>query len=376
MVRRAACAALVAASAFTFVGTAHAQQKFILEGEKWKQESPLKPGTPEWKLQEVRKAIAEDRGGDAWDLADEWIDEYPNHPLLVEAYLRRGDAKVTYGNEYKALFDYEHVIRNYPGTEQFNTALEREFEIAKQYSPPNARNRPFWGMRLIDATQEAEEIYIRIQERVPGSELAEKASMKLGDHFFDGGEMTKAADAYSMFLINYPRSSVRERAMLRAIQANLATFKGPEFDATGLIDAGERIRQYQVEYPAAAERMGAEALIVRIDESLGLKQYYDAKWYLTRGKDVSGVTMLRRVVKDHPQTAAARAAMEELASMNEPPVLVIRDTAVMRGSRGGAEAATGTAPAAGASATSPAPKPAGPAPAPAAPSPPVTEPTR
>lgn len=371
--RRGALAALVAASVLTFAGTATAQQKFILEGEKWQQESPLKPGTPEAKLQDIRKAIAEDRGEDAWDLADAWIDEHPNHPLIVEAYLRRGDAKVAYGNEYKALFDYEHVIRNYPGTEQFNTALEREFEIAKQYSPPNARKRPFWGMRLIDATQEAEEIYIRIQERVPGSELGEKASMKLGDHFFDGGEMTKAAEAYSLFLINYPRSPVRERAMLRAIQANLATFKGPEFDATGLIDASERIRQYQIEYPAAAERMGAEALLVRIDESLGLKQYYDAKWYLTRGKDVSGVTMLRRVVKDHPQTAAARAAMEELAAMNEPPVLVIRDTAVMRGSRGGIEAATSTSPAP----TQPAPKAStGAAPAPASPTPPVTEPTR
>lgn len=375
MVPQAACAAFVAVAMFAFVNSAHAQQKFVLEGEKWKQEAPLKPGTPEWKLQEIRRAIAEDRGEDAWDMADEWIDEYPNHPLLVEAYLRRGDAKVAYGNEYKALFDYEQVIRSYPGTEQFNTALEREFEIAKQYSPPNARKRPFWGMRFVDATQEAEEIYIRIQERVPGSELGEKASMKLGDHFFDSGEMTKAAEAYSLFLVNYPRSSVRERAMLRAIQANLATFKGPEFDATGLIDAGERIRQYQIEYPAAAERMGAEALLVRIDESLGLKQYYDAKWYLTRGKDVSGVTMLRRVVKDHPQTAAARAAMEELAVMNEPPVLVIRDTAVMRGSRGGIEAATGTAPAASAPATTPSPA-AGATPSPAAPSPPVTEPTR
>ena len=299
-----------------FASPALAQDRYSLDANDWKKIAQADPGSPEGKLQSIRRAIAEERPSDAKDLADEWIEQYPNHPMLVEAYMLRGDARVAKGNEYRALYDYEYVIRMYPGSEQFNTALEREFQIAKMYSA--GRKRKFIGIRMIGASGEGEEIFIRIQERTPGSELGEKASLALADHYFVRGEMVYAAEAYDLFLVNYPRSQFRERGMLRCIQANLATFKGPKFDGTGLIEAAQRIKQYQSEFPAAADRLGAEALLVRIDESLGLKTYYNAGWYETRSRRRSAVTMHQRVIRDHPQTAAARAAMDELIRLEAP----------------------------------------------------------
>ncbi len=181
---------------------------------------------------------------------------------------------------------------------------------------PPAQNVVFWACASCPRGDDAEEIYIRIQERAPGSDLGERASMALGDYYFNHGVMSSAAEAYDLFLINYPRSQSRERAMERAIQANLATFKGPAYDPTGLIEAAERIRQYAKEYPAAAERMGCDAILVRIDESLGIKDYQRANWFLGQGRRWSAITLYRRVVRDHPQTAAARSALEQLARLN------------------------------------------------------------
>lgn len=295
---------------------ARAEDRYQLDSNDWKKIAEADPASPEGKLQKIRRAIAEERPEDAKDLADDWIDQYPNHPMLVEAYLLRGDSRVAKGNEYRALYDYEYVIRMYPGSEQFITALEREYQIAQIYSA--GRKRKFLGMRMISAGGEAEEIFIRIQERTPGSELGEKASLALADHYFKRGEMVNAAEAYDLFLINYPRSQYRERAMLRCIQSNLATFKGPKFDGTGLVEAAQRIKQYQSEFPAAADRLGAEALLVRIDESLGLKSFYNAGWYETRDRRRSAIVMYQRVIRDHPQTAAARAAMDELIRLEAP----------------------------------------------------------
>lgn len=296
-----------------------AQDRYRLdEKEDWRKQAELDPASPEGQLLAIRRLIADDKPKDAKEAADRWIKTYPNHPQLVEAYLLRGDARVAKGSEYKALQDYEYVIRQYPGSEQFNTALEREYELARIYS--SGRKREFLGMRIISASGEAEEIFIRIQERAPGSELGEKASMTLGDHYYNRGEMDRAAEAYDLFLLNYPRSQYRERAMLRQIQSNLARFKGPQFDSTGLLEADIRIRQYQKEYPASAERIGADALLVRIDESLALKTLNTAHWYRIRREYVGRVTMLRRVVRDHPQTTAARVAMQELTSLDEPLV--------------------------------------------------------
>jgi outer membrane protein assembly factor BamD (BamD/ComL family) len=314
----ASAIALLAVVSPVVTHNACAQEEYIMDGDAWVKQPGVNPDSPEGKLQEVRRLIAQGDTEDAVEKADEWIERYPNHPLLIEALLVRGDAKVADHNEYKALFDYERILREFPGTEQFNTALERELEIAKLYA--NGMKRKLWGMRFVTADSEAEEIFIRTQERAPGSQIGETASMLLGDYYFDRGEMRRAVEAYSLFMLNYPKSTKTERAMLRAIQASLASFKGPQFDATGLIEADRRLRQFKRQFPASAERIGADALLIRIDESQALKMFRQAQWYEGQKKKVSAITMYQRIVQEHPRTAAARHSMEKLVAWGRPIV--------------------------------------------------------
>ncbi len=308
-------------------------QKYELEGGGWVKQPTADPGSPEGKLESIRRLIAEDKGKKAKEAADEWIEAYPDHPLIVEAYLLRGDANVARKHYFKSLFDYEYVIREFSGTEQFHTAMEREFELAKLFA--GGMNRRLWGMRVLPATGEAEEILVRIQERSPGSDLGEMASLLLADYYFDRPQMDSAAEAYDLFLINYPRSLKREWAMLRLIQANLARFKGPRFDATGLIDAGQRLKTYRAEYPASAERIGVDALLIRIDESLAMRDMVAAGWHVKRKQDLSAIYLYQRVVTDYPQTAAAQDAIRILNEMGAEVLQVDEadPTDSLRGSR-------------------------------------------
>lgn len=298
-------------------GVAVAQERYRLSDEGWDAVQPPEPGSPEAELQAIRTALAEGHADRARELADAWIEQHPNHPLLVEAYLLRGDAKSANRRYYRALFDYEYVIRVYPASEQFHTALEREYEIARLYV--NGLNRFFLGFRILPAEGEGEELLIRIQERAPGTAIGEKAMLTLADYYFRKAQMDLAADAYDLFLQNYPDSDHREWAMLRLIQANLARFKGPAFDATGLIEAAQRLKMYRDEYPAAAERLGADALLVRIDESLALKELVTAEWYEVRHLPVSAAYVYSRVVDEYPQTAAAHTALARLQALGVDP---------------------------------------------------------
>ncbi|MCG8510725.1 MAG: outer membrane protein assembly factor BamD, partial [Rhodospirillales bacterium] len=233
------------------------------------------------------------------------------------ARLLRGDAKTTNLDYYQALFDYEDVIRNYPDSEQFLTAVQREYEIARLFS--RGMKRRLWGMRILDATAEGEELFIRIQERVPGSALGEKASLELADFYFRQADLVSAAEAYELFLLNYPRSTQREWASLRLIQSNLARFKGPQFDPTGLLEARERLDTFIDEYPATAEEIGAEGLLIRIEESLARKDFLTAEWYETRGERVSTVYLFKRIIEDYPKTTAAKDAYAKLEEMDALP---------------------------------------------------------
>ena len=292
------------------------QEVYELEDGQWLKERSVPPDSMEGKLQTARKLLAQDDPNQAMKLLNQWIKDYPNSPLQAEARLLLGDAKTQKRHYYRALFDYEFVIRAYPASEQFATALEREYEIARLFV--NGMNRRLLGMRILPAEGEGEELLIRIQERAPGSEIGEKASLELADYYYRAGEMINASDAYDLFLINYPNSVNREWAMLRLIQANLARFKGPQFDPTGLIDARTRLLQYQREYPAAAERIGADALIVRISQSMARKDLVTAMWYEQTKKNVSAAYLYRRLIEDHPESPAAEEAVMRLAALPLP----------------------------------------------------------
>ncbi|MCC7409742.1 MAG: outer membrane protein assembly factor BamD, partial [Phycisphaeraceae bacterium] len=238
------------------------------------------------------------------------------HPLAVQAHLLKGDAKTARRDYYKALFDYEYVIRQYPAAEEFNVALEREYRIAQLFA--SGVNRRFLGMPILPATGEAEEIFIRIQERAPGSELGEEASLALADLYYKQDEMASAADGYDLFLVNYPHSRHRERAMLRLIQSNLNRFRGPEFDPTGLLNATATIKRYQQEFPAAAEKIDAQALLAKIDQSEARKLAIQAAWYDRRGEPVSATYLRQRLVTEHPATPSAQAALTKLPAPAVP----------------------------------------------------------
>jgi outer membrane protein assembly factor BamD len=310
----AARLAAIGVLCWALVNPAAAQERYELDADQWQKQATFDPASPEGQLQAIRKLIAQGEGKAATNRASDWIEQYPNHPLLVEAYLLRGDARVARRKFYKSLFDYEYVIRSFPASEQFHTALEREYEIGRLYV--EGMNRSLLGMRILPAEGEGEELLIRIQERTPGSPLGEKASLKLADYYYDSAQMDQASEAYDLFLLNYPQTAYREMVMLRLIYAGLARFKGPEFDPTGLVEAYQRLKTYRAEFPAAAERIGADALLVRIEESLALKDLVTANWYEQRHKPVSAAYLYRRLVDHFPQTSAAQDALQRLSELH------------------------------------------------------------
>ncbi|MFG0327232.1 MAG: outer membrane protein assembly factor BamD [Phycisphaerales bacterium JB037] len=294
-------------------GTAHAQPTVyeLDEGSGWvRTETPV-PGTDAALIAEVRKLLAEDRPGAAQDRIEPWIERNKDtdNPYLAQGWLLLGDAKTARGYEYSALFDYERVITQYPSTPEYIAANEREFEIAMAYAN-GMRRRVLWGLvRWGDASDLAQELLIRIHERLPGSALAERATIELADFYYRQRDMRMARDAYRLFLENYPRSEQRAKALQRRVLANIALFKGPRYDASGLQEAALLIQEYQDRYPFEAQRVGLdESLEARIDESAGAHMLESARWYLRRGDEPAARLMLKRLIGRHPRTVAAREA--------------------------------------------------------------------
>lgn len=293
------------------------QTTFELDPEQgtWIESEAPEPGTDAWVIAETRRALAAERWSDARKRISDWIqiNERTDNPWLPEAFMLRGDALVGLGKEYKALYDYERVALDFPQSEVFLPTLERELRVGNMYL--NGLKRKFLFLRLEDGSPIGIELLMRVQERAPGSQLAENAALDLADYFYRVRELELAAEMYGIFLVNYPRSQEREHAMLRQIYANVAQFKGPRYDASSLVEARALIRQFEDEYPDRAEQLGVtDALIARLDESAAAQMLATAEWYLRRNDPVSARFTLRRLAIKHEGTVAAargRALMED-----------------------------------------------------------------
>tara|TARA_B100001059_G_C17827783_1_gene582570 strand:+ start:1602 stop:2723 length:1122 start_codon:yes stop_codon:yes gene_type:complete len=285
------------------------QQSYQLdEHDTWELESSPKVDSPEGRLASARRILAEGRAGRALNLIERWIERNPRSQLMAEAMVLKGDALVALHDEYEALYEYEYVVRRYPSSPAFTTALTREYDIAVQYA--HGLRRKVLGLRIMSATEEAEELFIRIQERLPGSQLAEQAGLELADLYFRQRRMGLAADMYALFIKKYPRSPSLDTARRRLIYANLATFKGPEFDAVGLLEAKAELRQLIATHPAEAERIGARALIMRITESEAQKLLTTALWYERVGDPIAAEFAIRNLVERYPESGACVRALE------------------------------------------------------------------
>lgn len=293
--------------------------------DEWALEARPAPDSAAAQLSAARELLAAGRADRALNMANRWLVRNPTSALLPEAHLIRADAYVALGDEYEALYDYEYLVRKYPGSEVFTIALDREYDIAVKYA--HGMKRKVFGLRIADATDEGEELLIRIQERLPGSRLAERAGLQLADMYFRQRRMELAAEAYSIFIERYPRSTEIPFARRRLIYANIATYKGPEFDIVGLLEAKVELQQLSVVRPAEAERIGAHALVLRIVESEATKILTTGLWYDDMGDPIAAELTLRNLVQRHPRSVAASKALDRMpAILAQLPESVLKHT--------------------------------------------------
>lgn len=290
----------------------HAQStEFELEDSgQWNETQVPEPGSDADIMAQAARHLAEGKPSKANDMLTKWLDKNKRtrNEHIAQAYYLRGVSRIDSEREYKALFDFEEVIQEYPSSPYFLKAVEQEYNLGIRYV--NGLKRRFLGMRFESGRPTGEELLVRTQERVPGSQLAEEAAMALADHYYNRRELKLAAEMYSIFRQNYPNSDRVRQAMLREIESNIARFKGPRYDGSGLVDAKLLIEQYQIQFPGESIRSGiTEGLDAWIDESAAQQVLDTARWYLKVKDETSAKFILARLIRRHPVTDAADEAI-------------------------------------------------------------------
>jgi outer membrane assembly lipoprotein YfiO len=264
-------------------------------------------------LDAIEQLLADKRGRSAKKRIIEWIKANTTSPerdrglfLLAEMYDQVGD-------KIRAYYHLDELMDFYPESRLFFPALEKQFGIADSFL--KGYKRRFLGMPILTGEDEAIEMLFRIQERAPGSPIAERSLLRSADYYYDHGDYDFAVDAYAAYAKTYPRSPDTPGVRLRQAFASLAQFRGKRFDPTPAIDAKAQLQDIQAEYPELARREGVSDILIKIDEMLASRIAATADFYRRTHQPRAQAYNLRYLVDNYPDTQAAAKAKSALEKM-------------------------------------------------------------
>lgn len=264
-------------------------------------------------LDAIEQLLAAKRGQTAKPRIIEWIKANPGSPdrerglfLLAEMYDQVGD-------KIRAFYHLDELMDFYPESRLFFPALEKQFAIADGML--KGYKLRFLGMPILSGEDEAIEMLFRIQERAPGSPIAERSLLRTADYYYDHGDYDFAVDAYAAYAKTYPRSPDTPGVRLRQAYASLAQFRGKRFDPTPAIDAKAQLQDIQAEYPEMARREGVAEVLTKIDELLAARIAQTADFYRRTHQPRAQAFNLRYLIDNYPETQAAAKAKTTLEKM-------------------------------------------------------------
>ncbi len=264
-------------------------------------------------LDRIEQLLADKKAGQANGPMIRWIKANPVAPdrdrglfLLAEMYSQ-------IGNKIRAYYHLDELMDYYPGSRLFYPSLEKQYAVADAYL--RGYKRRFLRIPFLSANDEAVEILFRIQERAPGSPIAERALLRTADYYYDSSQFDFAADAYAAYARSYSRSPEISRVRLRQAFSSLAQFRGLRFDATPVIDAKAQLQDIQAEYPEMAQRENVADVLERIDGILAARIAQTADFYRRTNQPRAAAHNLRYLVDNYPESPEAAKAQRQLAKM-------------------------------------------------------------
>ncbi|MEM6562358.1 MAG: outer membrane protein assembly factor BamD [Planctomycetota bacterium] len=243
----------------------------------------------------------------------DWLLANPTDPLRDQALYLAATSLFEYGNRAKSFFYCDELMDTYPESPLYDDALRLQFTIADEFL--DGYKERIAGMPIADGEDKAVEMLFRIQERAPGSPLAEQAVLRAADHFYNQRDFDFAAIYYQAHVEAYPRSPQASEARLRLAFSNLFQYRGPEFDSGPVIDARNDLVELIGAEPELASERDLRQVVVEIDRELVQKRITSGDYYRRVGEKRAAAMMYQSVLDDYPLSPLAETAQRKLEAL-------------------------------------------------------------
>jgi len=289
-------------------------KEWLLEPEGEREITPTHVSPDRQKLDQAQQVLFEAHPAKASKLFSKWLRKFPDSPLRPEAIYYAGRSLEQRERLYQAFEKYEQLLAQHADSDYSRRALEAEFGIAQRFL--SGTKRRMLGIFKVSADDVGIHILEQLPQRWPRSLLAERALMSLADYYLQKRRYPEAADYYNQLVISYSSSAYVRQARLCAAKAYINMSNGPAFDPVPLIEARERLLEYQQLYPADEHAGEIEAMLQQIDALQAERDYRVARFYQRTGKKASARFYFQQVLQRWPQSKWAAKAQSRLKKLS------------------------------------------------------------
>ncbi len=293
---------------------ADAQQTWEFRDGQWQSiPAPSTQPVSDPQLDHIEQLIRRGQNSTARKAGIHWINSHKDSPLRDRALYLVAESLYQSGDRIRSFYYLDELMDESPSSALFAAALQKQYDIADSYL--RGYKIRFLGIPMFSGVDEAVEMLYRIQQRSPGSPLAEKALRRTADWYYANSEFDLAADTYAAYIRAYPRSPDLPRIRLRQAFSSLAQFRGVRFDATPLIDARAQLLDIAAAYPELARQENLISIIERIDNTFAAKILVTGDYYQRTGALRGAAYNYRFLVSTYPDSPEAAEARRRLAKM-------------------------------------------------------------
>jgi outer membrane assembly lipoprotein YfiO len=306
---------LVAGAVLLCAGVCLAQDYERIDG-KWVKIVPPKPGTPAGDLQLLRQAVQEHADGAAVGAAKAFIKKHPGEIAQEEVMMLAAQAEMHRGRYWQAFDDWiEKQLSQFPAGKYSQRVLQWEYDIGDAFL--NGKKRVVWGIFNLSAQPEGLEILHKVVEHAPGSDVGERAMMRIAEYHFNHRDWPEAIVDYDEFVKLFRNSPKVPYATLQAAKASFLSYRGAAFDDTPLLDAEQRFKIYREHYPDQAAKAQVDQTLANIRDLRAMKLLTTAEFYQRIGHPVAQALNYRQVNDQFPRTPSAELAQARLAKLGD-----------------------------------------------------------
>jgi outer membrane protein assembly factor BamD (BamD/ComL family) len=210
---------------------------------------------------------------------------------------------------------YDNFLERYPKSQFFQSALERQQQIATAFL--NGQKRPVLKIFKLSAYEEGSEIANKIADRAGDAPAAKRAIETLAQSREKRGAYEEAYQAWSNAANRWPTGEMGQESLMGMARSLELAYKGPKFDGKVLISSKSYYSEYLKRYPESAQQLNLTEKIVELNEKLSQKELLIANYYARTGSTAAADLYYQRIINDWPATAAVATAEQKLPEIKK-----------------------------------------------------------